>query len=73
MTTASKPAGRVVVTDFGLNALGGGPDSRTLPGAQPAEEVARIIADGMRSARGDLYTRPDGLERVLEHLRGLAR
>jgi NAD(P)-dependent dehydrogenase (short-subunit alcohol dehydrogenase family) len=62
----------VVATDFGLNALGGGPDSRTLPGAQPVEEVARLMADGMRAGRGDIYTRPDGLERVLEHLRGLA-
>jgi NAD(P)-dependent dehydrogenase (short-subunit alcohol dehydrogenase family) len=62
----------VVATDFGLNALGGGPDSRTQPGAQPVEEVARVIADGMRTGRGDLYTRPEGLERVLEHLRGLA-
>jgi NAD(P)-dependent dehydrogenase (short-subunit alcohol dehydrogenase family) len=62
----------VVATDFGLNALGGGPDSRALPGAQPVEEVARLVADGMRSGRGDLYTRPEGLERVLEHLRGLA-
>jgi NAD(P)-dependent dehydrogenase (short-subunit alcohol dehydrogenase family) len=62
----------VVATEFGLNALGGGPDSRALPGAQPAEEVARVIADGMRTSRGDIYTRPDGLERVLEHLRGLA-
>jgi NAD(P)-dependent dehydrogenase (short-subunit alcohol dehydrogenase family) len=62
----------VVATDFGLNALGGGPDSRALPGAQPVEEVARVIADGMLVSRGDVYTRPGGLERVLEHLRGLA-
>jgi NAD(P)-dependent dehydrogenase (short-subunit alcohol dehydrogenase family) len=62
----------VVATDFGLNALGGGADSRSLPGAQPVEEVARVIADGMATGRGDLYTRPGGLERVLEHLRGLA-
>jgi NAD(P)-dependent dehydrogenase (short-subunit alcohol dehydrogenase family) len=61
----------VVATDFGLNALGGGPDSRALPGAQPVEEVARVIADGMLTSRGDVYTRPDGLERVLAHLRGL--
>jgi NAD(P)-dependent dehydrogenase (short-subunit alcohol dehydrogenase family) len=63
----------VVATDFGLNALGGGPDSRALPGAQPVEEVARIIADGMRSGRGDLYTRPGMLERAVEHLTGLAK
>jgi NAD(P)-dependent dehydrogenase (short-subunit alcohol dehydrogenase family) len=62
----------MVATTFGLNALGGGVDSRTLPGAQPVEEVARVIADGMLAGRGDLYTRPDGLERVLEHLRRLA-
>jgi NAD(P)-dependent dehydrogenase (short-subunit alcohol dehydrogenase family) len=62
----------VVATDFGLNALGGGPDSRALPGAQPVEEVARLVADGMRTGRGDLYTRPQGLGMVLDHLRGLA-
>jgi NAD(P)-dependent dehydrogenase (short-subunit alcohol dehydrogenase family) len=62
----------VVATDFGLNALGGGPDSRALPGAQPVEQVARVIADGMLTSRGDVYTRPDGLEQVLAHLRGLA-
>jgi NADP-dependent 3-hydroxy acid dehydrogenase YdfG len=62
----------VVATDFGLNAVGGGPDSRALPGAQPVEEVARLMADRLPTARGDLYTRPDGLERVLSHLRGLA-
>ncbi len=62
----------VVATDFGANALGGGPDSRTLPGAQPVEEVARVIADGIERGAADVYTRPDGLERVLQHLRGLA-
>jgi NAD(P)-dependent dehydrogenase (short-subunit alcohol dehydrogenase family) len=63
----------VVATDFGKNALGGGPDSRALPGAQPVEEVARLVADGLWSGPLDLYTRPDGLARVLEHLQGLAR
>ena len=62
----------VVATDFGKNALFGGPDSRTLPGAQPVEEVARIVADGMKSGPADVYTRPDGLERALGHLKGLA-
>jgi len=62
----------VVATDFGTNALGGGPDSRTLPGAQPVEEVARLIADGLWAGPADVYTRPDGLDRVLAHLRGLA-
>jgi NAD(P)-dependent dehydrogenase (short-subunit alcohol dehydrogenase family) len=62
----------VVATDFGTNALGGGPDSRALPGAQSVEEVARVIADGILARRVDIYTRPEGLEQVLGHLRGLA-
>ena len=61
----------VVATDFGSNAVFGGPDSRTLPGAQPVEEVARIVADGMRAGPLDVYTRADGLESVLGYLRGL--
>jgi NADP-dependent 3-hydroxy acid dehydrogenase YdfG len=59
----------VVTTDFGKNALHGGPDSRSLPGAQSAEEVARAIADGIVARKADIYTRPDGLERVLGYLR----
>jgi NAD(P)-dependent dehydrogenase (short-subunit alcohol dehydrogenase family) len=62
----------VVATDFGKNALHGGPDSRTLPGAQPVDEVARAIADAIRGGPLDVYTRPDGLERALGHLRGAA-
>jgi NAD(P)-dependent dehydrogenase (short-subunit alcohol dehydrogenase family) len=61
-----------VATDFGNNALGGGPDSRSIPGAQTVEDVARIIADGLFKGPLDLYTRPEGLEMVLGHLRGLA-
>ena len=62
----------VVATDFGNNALGGGPDSRAIPGAQPVEEAARIIADGLFAGPVDLYTRGDGLERVLGYVRRLA-
>jgi NADP-dependent 3-hydroxy acid dehydrogenase YdfG len=62
----------VVATDFGNNALHGGPDSRTLPGAQPVGEVARAIADAIRGGPLDVYTRPDGLERALGHLRAAA-
>jgi short-subunit dehydrogenase len=63
----------VVTTDFGLNALGGGADSRTLPYAQDAEEVARAIADGLLEGPVDLYTRgPDAAEMVVEHIRSLA-
>lgn len=63
----------IVTTDFGLNALGGGPDSRALPGAQSAEEVAAVIADAIEARRnGDVYTRPDAVQRVTDYYRGLA-
>jgi NAD(P)-dependent dehydrogenase (short-subunit alcohol dehydrogenase family) len=48
----------VVATEFGLHALGGGPDSRTLPFAQPVEEVAEVIVGVLREPRADVYTRP---------------
>ena len=59
----------VVSTGFGLNALGGGPDSRAIPGGQSPEEVARLFADGLLRGPLDLYTRQDALGRVLDHLR----
>jgi NAD(P)-dependent dehydrogenase (short-subunit alcohol dehydrogenase family) len=62
----------VVATDFGNNALGGGPDSRALPGAQDVVEVARIIADAMLTRNGDVYTRPNAVEVVVGHLQKLA-
>src|SRR5215470_7818410 len=61
----------VVASDFGKNALGGGPDSRAIPGAQAVDEVARVIADGLFTGPVDLYTRPEGLQRALGHLEGL--
>ncbi|MBL9014996.1 MAG: SDR family NAD(P)-dependent oxidoreductase [Myxococcales bacterium] len=48
----------VVATDFGKNALHGGMDSRALPGAQPVEEVATIIADAIARPRAEVFTRP---------------
>lgn len=48
----------VVATEFGVNALGGGPDSRTLANAQPVEEVAAAIVDVLERPRADAYTRP---------------
>jgi NADP-dependent 3-hydroxy acid dehydrogenase YdfG len=48
----------VVATEFGTRALGGGLDSRTLPHAQPAEEVAEVIAQVIEQPRADVYTRP---------------
>ena len=49
----------VVATDFGTNALHGGPDSRSLPNPQPAAEVAAVIADTIEHPRADVYTRPE--------------
>src|SRR3569623_2554978 len=54
----------LVATAFGSNALHGGPDSRHLPGAQSAEEVATVIADMMNSRQADVYTRPEARHSV---------
>jgi len=48
----------VVATEFGVHALGGGPDSRQMPNAQPAEEVAEVIAGLIEHPQADVYTRP---------------
>jgi NADP-dependent 3-hydroxy acid dehydrogenase YdfG len=48
----------VVRTDFGLNALYGGPDSRSFPESQSAEEVAVAIARVIDTRQPDVYTRP---------------
>ena len=54
----------VVRTDFGLNALHGGVDSRALPDSQSAEEVARVIADSIERRVPDAYTFPGAKARV---------
>jgi NAD(P)-dependent dehydrogenase (short-subunit alcohol dehydrogenase family) len=57
----------VVATDFGKNALGGGPDSRQIPNAQPVEEVAQGIADLIENPRAEVYTRPMYHEMVKQY------
>ena len=54
----------VVRTEFGINAMHGGPDSRTLPESQSAEEVAEVIADVIESRAPDVYTRPGAKGRI---------
>ena len=54
----------VVRTDFGLNALHGGPDSRQLPDSQDVGEVATVIADVIASREPDVYTRDGARARV---------
>jgi short-subunit dehydrogenase len=60
-----------VRTDFGANAVHGGPLSTQLPDAQSAEEVAMVIADLVESRREDVYTRPGARERVIDYYTGL--
>jgi short-subunit dehydrogenase len=53
-----------VRTDFGLNAVHGGVDSRQLADAQNVEDVAEVIARVIESRQPDVYTRPGSSERV---------
>ncbi|MDB4913066.1 MAG: short-chain dehydrogenase [Gemmatimonadetes bacterium] len=57
----------VVRTDFGNNALHGGPDSRTFADSQSAEEVAVVIADLVESRRPDVYTRAGAHDRIVKY------
>jgi short-subunit dehydrogenase len=57
----------VVRTDFGLNAIHGGIDSRDLPFSQSAEEVAGVIADVIEHKRADVYTRGGSRQRVMDY------
>jgi NAD(P)-dependent dehydrogenase (short-subunit alcohol dehydrogenase family) len=57
----------VVATEFGLNALHGGFDSRSLPNAQSPEEVAAVIAGVIEHPRADVYTRPDAREMIARY------
>jgi NADP-dependent 3-hydroxy acid dehydrogenase YdfG len=54
----------VVHTDFGLNARHGGPDSRSFPDAQTAEQVGAVIAGAVESREPDVYTRKGAHDRV---------
>jgi short-subunit dehydrogenase len=57
----------VVRTEFGINALHGGPDSRTLPNSQSAEEIADVIAKVIDTRAPDMYTRAGARERVARY------
>ena len=61
VTLVSPP---VVRTEFGLNALHGGVDSRTLPNSQSAEDVARAIEHAIATRAADVYTMPGARQRV---------
>jgi NADP-dependent 3-hydroxy acid dehydrogenase YdfG len=57
----------IVATEFGLNSRHGGMDSRRMPGAQPVEEVAAVIADLIATPHADVYTRPGMREMVASY------
>jgi NADP-dependent 3-hydroxy acid dehydrogenase YdfG len=63
----------VVATEFGINAVHGGPDSRTFEGAQTADEVAAVIAGVIRTRAADVYTRPESRQAVLDYLAELGQ
>jgi short-subunit dehydrogenase len=63
----------VVRTDFGLNAMHGGPDSRTLPNSQSADEVAAVIANTVNSRQPDVYTAPGSRDRVVRYFSTLSK
>lgn len=54
----------IVATEFGANARHGGIDSRQMPGAQSALEVAEVIASVIDHPRADVYTRPGAQQMV---------
>ena len=54
----------IVATEFGTNARHGGFDSRQMPGAESAGDVAETIASVIAHPRADVYTRPGGHQQV---------
>ena len=57
----------VVRTDFGLNAIHGGPDSRLFPESQSAGEVAAVIAEVVALRTPDVYTRAGAQARIASY------
>jgi hypothetical protein len=57
----------VVATDFGNNALHGGPDSRSFPNAQPVDEIAALLVELMEHPKADVYSRPGFQQQVVDY------
>ncbi|MFL5345908.1 MAG: SDR family oxidoreductase [Hyalangium sp.] len=62
----------IVATEFGTNALGGGPDSRVLPGAQSVEDATKVIVDVIEHPRPEAYTNPATKAEVERYYRDVA-
>jgi short-subunit dehydrogenase len=66
----------LVFTEFGVNALHGGVDSRALRGVAPGQEVesvAATILHAMRTGAHDVYTARGARRRMLDYLGALAQ
>jgi short-subunit dehydrogenase len=61
----------LVATDFGNNALGGGPDTRG-PGAQSVEEATQVIVDIIENPRPEAYTRAAMQDKVERYYKDVA-
>ncbi|RJS27304.1 short-chain dehydrogenase [Corallococcus sp. H22C18031201] len=62
----------LVATEFGVNARGGGPDSRAIPGAQSVEDAAAVLLDVIANPRPEAYTRPGTHAEVERYYRDVA-
>lgn len=58
----------VVYTDFGKHARHGGPDSRSVPDGQSAQDVAEVVAGVINSRAPDVYTRAGSRDRVATYM-----
>lgn len=69
--TVSLVSPGVVYTDFGKNAMHGGPDSRAIPGGQDVADVVEVIVGVIESRRTDVYTRAGSQAQVAAYYAGL--
>ena len=57
----------VVRTNFGDNALHGGPASQQLPNSQGVDEVAPVVVKVIEARSRDVYTRAGARQRVIDY------
>ncbi len=57
----------VIATEFGNNSEGPHADSRMISGAQPPEDVARILCDALLGGPLDVYTQPGRAQMVRDY------
>jgi short-subunit dehydrogenase len=69
--TVSLVSPGIVATEFGANALHGGPDSRSLPYPQDVAEVGEVIAWVIDTRKLDVYTRPGSKAMIAQYVEKL--